>query len=407
MRPLALRKTADAPDRLSDKAVMAFAADDVTRQTLARLAAELGWHDPVIESGGVTAARRMLADSVSPNLLIVDVAEAVDPLAELNGLADVCEPGTRVVALGVANDVRLYRSLIEAGVVDYLVKPVSAADLQRAIAQADEGAAGGNAASARRGRVTAVLGARGGVGASMVALNLAWLLSHEHGRKTALVDFDLHFGTAALSLDLETGGGFRDVLQNPSRIDPLFLERASLRVGEKLVLLGTEESLTASRQWTPESVKPLLDELTQAQDDVVIDLPRGVAIEATELLAAADQVVVVADASLSSLRDGLRLKALVREAAPKAKLRVVVNRSRPGLKGELPVGELAKSLGEPAAGEIPYDPKAAAAAAAKGRPIVAVAKADKAAQALRKLAGELLPGKPQRRAKPFARLFRR
>jgi pilus assembly protein CpaE len=407
MSAAAARQASEPSETANELSLMAFLADDVTRQTLSRLAGERKWREPVIESGGLEAAHRYLADGASSDLLIVDLSETADPLGAINGLADVCEPGTRVIALGTTNDVKLFRALIESGVTDYLVKPVSADDLMRAINHATGVKAAADAQEAR-GQIVAVIGARGGVGASTVALNLAWLLSQERGRKVALVDLDLHFGSIALSLDLETGNGFRDVLQNPSRIDPLFLERASIRAADRLILLGTEEPLASTRHWDAEAFKPLLAELTTAHETVLLDLPRAMALEHPELLAAADVALLVADLSLSSLRDILRLKTLTHELAPKARTMLLLNRPRPPGKNDVPPAEFAKTLGEPAAGELPFDAKAAAQAAGGGKPFVAVAKNAKAAQALRKLALGLASPKtsPARRRGLLARLLK-
>lgn len=375
--------------------VMAFLADDVTRQTLSRLAGERKWFEPVIDGGGIEAAQRHLADGGSPDLLIVDLSGVGNPLGAIGQLADVCEPGTRVIALGSANDVKLYRALIEAGVADYLVKPVAAEDLARAIDQADGGSSSAPAAEAK-GQVVAVIGARGGVGASTVALNLAWLISQERARKVALVDLDLHFGSLALSLDLETGNGFRDVLQNPARIDPLFLERASIRAADRLILLGTEEPLAAVRHWDAGAFRPLLEELTKAHDLVILDLPRAMALDHPELIAAADRTLLIADLSLAALRDMLRLQTLVRELAPKTRVGLLLNRPRPPGKNDVPPAEFAKTLGEPVAAELPYDGKAAMLAAGGGKPLVAAAGKGKAAEALRKLAANLTAEKKSR-----------
>ncbi len=384
----------------------AFVADDVTRLTLTRLAAERRWRDTSVELGGIEAAHRHFEKGAACDLLIVDLSDSADPLGAINGLADVCEPGTRVIALGTANDVKLFRTLIEAGVTDYLVKPVSADDLARAIdqangAKAEEGKSG-------QGQVIAVIGARGGVGASTIALNLAWILSQERGRKVALVDLDLHFGNIALSLDLEPGNGFRDVLQNPSRIDPLFLERASLRAAERLIVLGTEEPLAAARHWDPGAFQPLLEELTKAHEIVLLDLPRAMALEHPELLAAAHRVIMVADLSLPALRDVLRLKSLTHEQAPSARTALWLNRPRPMGKNDVPAAQFAKTLEAPVGGELPFDPKAAMLAAGSGKPLVAVAKTSKAAQALRKLAAGLAAQKKPSKGRRglFARLLK-
>lgn len=408
MSATAAQLPSKAPDAQGeDLAVMAFVADDVTRQTLIRLAADQKWRDPVIMTGGIEAARKKLHNSASPGLLIVDLSESKnDPLAEINELAELCEPGTRVIALGTANDVRLYRSLIDAGVTDYLVKPVTTGDLVRTINHAVSNQKADPAAG-KQGRITVMLGARGGVGASTVATNLAWLLSQEQGQNVVLVDLDLAFGTIALSLDIEPGSGFRDVLQNPSRIDPLFLERASLRVNDTLAILGTEEPLVGGGHLNPEAFMPLLTELGKTFDHIVLDIPRAFALQHPELLATATTTVLVTDLSLSAMRDALRIRSMVREVAPHTNLMVVVNHTRPVGKGDMPLVEFEKSIDDTIACDIPYDAKAAAQATGEGKPIAAVVKASKATQAMRKISQGMAATKAKKK-KGFAlsRLFK-
>ena len=144
----------------------------------------------------------------SPNILLVDLSESGDPLSDINSLAEVCEPGTVVIAMGQVNDVRLYRDLIVSGLQDYLLKPFSPEQLRDVLSQAQ---AVLNAPKAEDGTSekphvsTAVIGTRGGVGASTIATSLAWLMSNEKERLTALLDLDIHFGTGALALDVEPG----------------------------------------------------------------------------------------------------------------------------------------------------------------------------------------------------------
>lgn len=390
----------------NDLSVMAFVADDVTRQTLIRLAAEQKWREPLIQTGGISAARRELSESVSPTLLIVDLSESSEPLADVNGLAEVCEPGTRVIALGTTNDVRLYRSLMDAGVTDYMVKPVAAADLARAVAHATSGGKQ-DAAEGKRGRIHSVVGARGGVGASTVALNLAWILSQEQKQRVVLIDLDLHFGTVALSLDVDPGNGFRDVLHNPGRIDPLFLERAVIRVNDTLAILSTEEPLAGAGQWSPEAFVPMLAELGKLFDHIILDVPRTFAVQHPELISSATTTMLVADLSLSAMRDALRIKTLVREAAPQTRLKIMLNQYRPLGKSDMPAAEFERSIDEKISCNIPFDPKSAAQAASAGKPMAAVAKKSKGAEALRKFSQGLVVAKAgKKRSSILARLFK-
>ena len=156
-------------------------------------------------------------------------------------LAEVCEPGVTVIAIGDRNDVGLFRDLINSGVSDYLVKPVPPALLQKSLVGVVESAAQGRQ-NPRMGRLIAVTGSRGGVGSTMLATNLAWSIANRHRRRVALVDLDLQFGTVALSLDLEPCHGLAEALEQPGRIDGLFIDRLMVQHSDTLFVLSGEET---------------------------------------------------------------------------------------------------------------------------------------------------------------------
>src|SRR5690606_16572389 len=154
--------------------------------------------------------------SASPAILMVDLSESGDPLNDINALAEVCEPGTVVVAIGQVNDVRLYRDLLSSGIHDYLLKPLSASQLRDAMTQAQAVFASprnGDGDAPKKHVSTAIVGTRGGVGGSTLATSLAWQFAAEHALPTALLDLDVHFGTGALTLDLEPGRGLTDAIE--------------------------------------------------------------------------------------------------------------------------------------------------------------------------------------------------
>lgn len=350
--------------------VMAFLSDDVTRQSLAHIAADSGWRQPLIEQGGIAAAIEQLSGAISPELLFVDLSDSVNALADINALADVCEPGTKVIALGIQNDVKLYRGLIAAGVVDYLPKPVTPSDVLRAIAEA----AGtlGDQHKARHGKLMIVTGARGGVGATTVATSMAWLAAEKHGIRAALLDLDLRFGTGALTFDAEPGTGMADMLEDPDRIDPLFLERASVAATDRLSLFATEAPLTATPPLRPDAVKVLAEELLRTYEWVVVDMPRDAVANQPDLVSIADTVLLVTDNSLAAMRDALRLRALITDSGPQARVRLIGSETRPQSRGELPAAEFEKTLGIPFAAFMPLDRRAVGEAEGQGRPLAAV-----------------------------------
>ena len=204
----------------------AYICDDNALDVLRPVVIELGWQPEKCNKGGLRNAVQSLSVSASPAILLVDLSESGDPLNDINALAEVCEPGTVVIAIGQVNDVRLYRDLLASGIHDYLLKPLSAQQVHDALNQALAVFMAprlGDGETAKRHISTAVVGARGGVGASTLATSLAWLFSDTHKAATALLDLDVHFGTDALALDLEPGRGLTDAIENPSRIDGLFI----------------------------------------------------------------------------------------------------------------------------------------------------------------------------------------
>ncbi len=220
----------------------AFVCDDATADMLRPVAVEHGWSPEKVNKGGLRNAVQSLSVSASPNILFVDLSESADPLNDINALAEVCEPGTIVIAAGQVNDVRLYRDLVASGIHDYLLKPFTVDQLRDTFAHAQSILSGprGETQVEKPHVMTAVIGVRGGVGASTVASSLAWLLGEKANRSTALLDLDVHFGTGALALDLEPGRGLTDAIENPSRIDGLFIERAMVRANERLSVLSAE-----------------------------------------------------------------------------------------------------------------------------------------------------------------------
>src|SRR6218665_2422091 len=115
----------------------AFVADETTADMLRPIAVEHGWSPEKVNKGGLRNAVQTLSVAASPSILFVDLSESGDPLNDINALAEVCEPGTVVIAAGQVNDVRLYRDLVASGIQDYLLKPFSADQLRDALTTAE------------------------------------------------------------------------------------------------------------------------------------------------------------------------------------------------------------------------------------------------------------------------------
>lgn len=360
----------------------AFALDDAGAETIRGIGTEMGWPDHV-SIGGVRAAIDHLASATSPNILFVDMTGSTDPIADINALAEVCEAGTLVVAAGEINDVRLYRELVASGIQDYLPKPFTPEQLRDALVQAQSISASTRPPEPvvmRRHLSMAVIGVRGGVGASSVATSLAWLASEKAGRSTALLDLDVHFGTGALSLDLEPGRGLADAIENPDRIDGLFIERAMVRASEKLTVLAAEAPIHQPVMSDGFAFDRLGEELRGAFDTTVLDLPRHLMMVHPRLVQDIQVVLVVADLTLASARDCIRILAWLKTSAPHAELIVVANKVQPAATQEVSRKDFETSIERKIDVLLPYDAKSAMEAAKLGQPIARAAKSPKIAQ---------------------------
>ena len=370
----------------SEPRLVAFLADDITRETVARLAAQLGWRDAVIGQGGIAAAAQAIDAAAPPGLLVIDISDNDDPLGAMDALAEICPPATRVVTVGTSNDIMLYRRLLAMGVVDYLHKPVAADALHEALLQASRPIERIAAApSTRTARVIAFIGARGGVGTTTMATAIGWCLGEEQQQRVVLLDLDLQFGNVALGLDLEPGRGLREALEHPERIDGLFVSGAMTGT-PRLRVLAAEEPLDDHPLLDPSSVDPLLAALNDDFDCVIVDVPRALDGMARRLLARADATVIVGDFSLAAMRDTHRLIVLTAVLRPGVAPIVLVNRAGALARGEIDHAAFEKGIGRKIDCVIPYDAKAAVAMAQHGKPLPAAGQSSKAAAALRRLA---------------------
>jgi len=369
----------------------AYVCDDASLDVLRPLAADFGWSPEKCTKGGLRSAVQSLSVTSSPAILLVDLSESGDPLGDINALAEVCEPGTVVIAIGQINDVRLYRDLLSSGIHDYLLKPLSSAHVRDTLTQAQAIFAAPRNADAAGGKphlTTAVIGTRGGVGASTLATSIAWLFATDSKQATALLDLDIHFGTGALSLDLEPGRGLTDAIENPSRIDGLFIERAMIRAGDHLSILSAEAPINTPLLTDGSAFIQLEEEFRQAFEHTVIDLPRNMLINFPHLLGDVNVVVLATELTLMGARDAIRLLSWLKGNAPHAQVMVVANKLHAGA-GEISRADFEASIERKISVAIPYDAKAAAHAAKLGQTFAEANRATKAGAALRELAQSL------------------
>jgi pilus assembly protein CpaE len=242
--------------------------------------------------------------------------------------------------------------------------------VQRAILASGEQTANARHAT-KLGKLIAVTGARGGVGATTVATNCAWLMANERKRRVALIDLDLQFGTVALALDLEPSHGLREALENPNRIDSLFMDRVMVQHSDKLFVLSAEEAPDEGLLLDYAALELLITELRTKFHFVVVDLPRTPSTCSHYVLQTATELVLVTDLSLAGMRDTMRLAGLMPGTNASCHLSVVANRVGEHKQGEMPRAEFEKGIGRKVEFLLPFDPRTVAAATNFGQPVAA------------------------------------
>lgn len=372
---------------------VAFVCDETTAEALRPIAVEMGWAPEKVNKGGLRNAVQTLSVSASPNILFVDLSESGDPLNDINALAEVCEPGTVVIAAGQVNDVRLYRDLVASGIQDYLLKPLNPDVMREAFASAQAMLSAPKNVEASPDRphcAVAVIGTRGGVGASTLATSIAWLLSEKNARSTALLDLDVHFGTGALSLDLEPGRGLTDAIENPSRIDGLFIERAMVRASERLAVLSAEAPIHSPIVTDGSAFFQLQEEMRGAFECTVIDMPRAMLVQHPHLITDVQTAVITVEFTLAAARDAIRILSWFKSNAPQSRVIVVANRVHPSAQQEISRKDFEGSIERKVDYLIPYDAKLTAQAAKLGKPIAEAGKGSKTVAPLAELALDIL-----------------
>lgn len=294
-----------------------------------------------IQAGGVAAAVEAYRDAPTPNVIVIETATDSRVLLDaLDELAGYCDEGTRVVVIGHVNDVQLYRELMRRGVSEYLVAPINVLGFIQALSEIFS-----NPTAKPVGRTIAVVGAKGGVGASTLAHNLAHTISQDLQVETVVVDLDLPFGTAGLDFNQDPPQGIMEAAFDPARVDPNMIERLLARCAPQLNLMAAPSSLERIYDFAAETFEPVSDALRATVPAIVLDVPHMWTGWTRNVLVRADEVVVVASPDLANLRNAKNLIDTLTLARPNdPRPRLVLNQTGMPKRPEISITEFSKAL---------------------------------------------------------------
>ncbi|MEN9873564.1 MAG: hypothetical protein RL186_461 [Pseudomonadota bacterium] len=350
-----------------------------------------------VSMGGLTGAIDFFKTQPCPNLIIVEsLAPAAALVHQLDELAASCEPGVKVILIGDSNDVGLYRELMRRGVSEYLVPPLQPLQLIRTISGLYV-----DPTTPFMGRTIAFVGAKGGVGSSTIAHNVAWCMA-EHARvNTTLVDLDLSWGTTALDFNNDPATGVADALETPERVDDVLLDRLLTRHTDHLTLFTAPATLDRDFEISPEAFDTVIEGVRRGVPYVVLDLPHVWSKWMRQTLLQADEVIIVAQPDLAGLRNAKNIFDTIKAGRPNDSLpKIVLNQVGVNKRPEIPVKDFADALGVEPVLVLPYDPLLFGTASNNGQMLCDVNVQSKCSEGMDFLAQMLTGRAPEAKAKP-------
>lgn len=333
-------------------------------------------------NGGMDGAVETYRTNPTPNLIIVETTQPAERIeASLARLAEVCDASTRVIVIGHVNDVMLYRSLIRAGVSEYLVMPVTSATIINAITDlfAGEG-------SAPIGRSVAFMSAKGGAGASTISHNVAWAIAKSLRQDVLVMDLDLPFGTAGLDFNQDPPQGIADAVYANDKMDAVMLDRLMSKAANHINLLAAPATLDRTYDLGERSFEQIIELSQKTVPVVVLDIPHLWTAWVRHTLAAVDEIVIVAEPDLANLRNAKSIADMVKSLRPSEnEPTVVINKTGIAKRPEIPPSEFASSIECRLAGQIAFDPAIFGTAANNGQMIAEVSATHKVNEIFRSI----------------------
>src|SRR6476620_10838183 len=339
-----------------------------------------------IQMGGIAAASEAYRSSPTPNVILIETDNRTDEILRgLDHLAEVCDAGTRVIVVGRVNDVMLYRGLTRRGVSEYLIAPVGTIDVVRSICSLF------SAPDAKAvGRVIAVVGAKGGVGASTVAHNIAWAIGRDLALDTVVADLDLAFGTAGLDYNQDPPQGIADAVFSPDRVDTAFVDRLLSKCTDHLNLLAAPATLDRVYDFGADAFDAIFDTLRTTMPCIVLDVPHQWSGWTKRALIGADDLLIVAAPDLANLRNTKNIFDLLKAARPNDRMPLYcLNQVGIPKRPEINANEFAKAIESQPIASIPFDPQMFGSAANNGQMIAEISPNHRATEMFLQIAQRL------------------
>ena len=340
-----------------------------------------------VAMGGADRATETYADTDTPHLLIVESdADGLAVFDELEKLAEVCDPDTKVIVCGPSNDVTLYRELKRQGVDEYIVSPAAPMQVIEAIASVFS-----DPSEAPLARTIGFVGVKGGCGSSTLAHNAAWMIGQMEKKEVLLVDLDVQFGTAGLDFNREPTRSVVDALGSVDELDDVKLQRLLIEYDDHLSILAAPASLEVISEFEESSVIDMVQLIREATDFAVFDIPHVWTPWVQRAIMQMDEIVLVATPELASLRNLKALYDMLVSRRPNdAPPRLVLNNVGMPKRPEIAVNDVAEIVGRDVDLIVPFEPTLFGSAANNGQMVQEINPKHEVVSTLRTLCGSTI-----------------
>jgi pilus assembly protein CpaE len=343
-----------------------------------------------VHMGGIAAAIEAYHKAPTPNVIILETQQQTNILTGLDELAGVCDPGTRVIVIGSANDLAPYRELVRRGVNDYVIGPVGVIDVVRSICSLFSASE-----AVTVGRTIAVMGAKGGVGASTVAHNVAWAIARDLALDSVVIDLDLAFGTASLDYNQDPLQGIANAVFSPDRLDSSYMERLLAKCTDHLSLLAAPATLDQVYDFGADAFDSIFDTLRMTTPCIVLDVPHQWTAWTRRALVGADDILIVAEPDLANMRNTKNIMNMLKSARPNDRPPLYcLNQVGMSKRPEIEIKAFAKTVESQPIAIIPFDSKTFGNAANNGQMIAEISASHRAAKTFLQVARRLT-GRPE------------
>jgi pilus assembly protein CpaE len=317
-----------------------------------------------VHMGGVPTAIEFYQSAPTPNLILLESrSEPKQLLEQLAQLSEYCDPSSKVVVIGHYNDVGLYRELIRSGISEYVIAPVSMTDIVSVVSSIFV-----DPESEPIGRSIAFIGAKGGVGSSTIAHNVAWAMSSLFKSEVVIADLDLAFGTANINFDQDPAQGIAEAVFSPERVDEVYLDRLLAQCAEHLSLLAAPSTLERVYDFDAEAFSQIIETAQRSAPLLVLDVPHIWSGWAKSTLIKADEIVITATPELANLRNTKNMVDMLKRLRPNdPPPKLIINQAGVPKRPEIAASDFAEPLGITPMAVINFEPLLFGNAANNGR----------------------------------------